>query len=329
MADSELMLVLAAQAWQITSLIAVVAAMNRWLGKSRPHLVHALWLVVLVKCVTPPLWSSPSGLFCWLQSPREVVAQQPGVEIKSPSRSWTELLDAAHDLEQFRSTESDDRGLSDMSDEPIESLLSVRELSAADVRPQIIGASIHWPRALLGLWITASFGVIGVAIFRWLRCWRMLRNAPQRECPELSEQLNSLARQLGLRRRVRLIVTESRLGPAVIGLFRTTVLLPALIVDRLTERSRHDIEPVKRCQSGKIGAASAPQFLAGITTTGGLTPPRSPILSQALRVMATLHPRSHRFSLTSCCTFGGATCGSGCCRRWLRRCGGVIRWCGG
>lgn len=42
-----------------------------------------------------------------------------------------------------------------------------------------------------------------------------------------------MAKSLRLRRRVRLIVTESRLGPAMMGLFRSTVLLPALIVNRL------------------------------------------------------------------------------------------------
>ena len=52
---TEWMPVLMAQAWQVTLLIVLVAAINRWAGKSRPHLAHALWLVVLVKCVTPPV----------------------------------------------------------------------------------------------------------------------------------------------------------------------------------------------------------------------------------------------------------------------------------
>ena len=27
-----------------------------------------LWLLVRIKCLTPPLWSAPSGLFCWVQT---------------------------------------------------------------------------------------------------------------------------------------------------------------------------------------------------------------------------------------------------------------------
>src|SRR5690348_10943883 len=56
-----------AHCWQVTSLILVVALIARTIGPNRPHLASVLWLVVLLKCVTPPVWSSPSGLFCWLQ----------------------------------------------------------------------------------------------------------------------------------------------------------------------------------------------------------------------------------------------------------------------
>ena len=58
------------QTWQVTVLIVVVALLARLAAANRPQLAFALWLVVLIKCVTPPLWSSPSGAFCWLQPPR-------------------------------------------------------------------------------------------------------------------------------------------------------------------------------------------------------------------------------------------------------------------
>jgi len=58
------------QTWQVTVLIVAVALLVRLAAANRPQLAFVLWLVVLVKCVTPPLWSSPSGAFCWLQPPR-------------------------------------------------------------------------------------------------------------------------------------------------------------------------------------------------------------------------------------------------------------------
>ena len=86
---------------------------------------------------------------------------------------------------------------------------------------------------LLLSWLVMTFLVLASVSLRWLRFWRHVRSAPKRKCPELESQIDALSKQLGLRRRVRLVVTESRIGPAVVGVFRTTVLLPAVVVDRL------------------------------------------------------------------------------------------------
>ena len=97
MADSDLNPILLAQAWQITLLIVVVAGINRWLSRKRPHLAHALWLVVLVKCVTPPMWSSPSGMFCWLQAPRVVEQEDFRFPVDAPAGSFVRLSDLVPD----------------------------------------------------------------------------------------------------------------------------------------------------------------------------------------------------------------------------------------
>ncbi len=49
------------QIWQVTLLVVAVAVLTRLAMANRPQLAFVLWLVVLVKCVTPPFWSSPSG----------------------------------------------------------------------------------------------------------------------------------------------------------------------------------------------------------------------------------------------------------------------------
>ena len=56
------------QAWQVTALVVFVLLATRLVARNRPHLAYMLWLVVLIKCVTPPLWSSPSSAFSWLQT---------------------------------------------------------------------------------------------------------------------------------------------------------------------------------------------------------------------------------------------------------------------
>ena len=52
--------------WQISVLIVLVGVVGALLCRRRPHLAYALWIVVLVKCITPPVWSSPTGVFSWL-----------------------------------------------------------------------------------------------------------------------------------------------------------------------------------------------------------------------------------------------------------------------
>lgn len=56
------------QAWQLTTVVLVVWLTTRIVARNRPHLAYVLWLVVLLKAVTPPVWSSPTGIFSWLHA---------------------------------------------------------------------------------------------------------------------------------------------------------------------------------------------------------------------------------------------------------------------
>ena len=55
------------QLWQITLLIPAVILLARLACRQRSHLAYGLLLVVLVKCVTPPVFFSPVGLFSWVE----------------------------------------------------------------------------------------------------------------------------------------------------------------------------------------------------------------------------------------------------------------------
>ena len=74
-----------AQLWQVSLLIAVVALVQWAFCRRRPHLAHALWMVVMLKCLTPPVVSSPTGVFSWLvrslARPAVAAMVTPGVEL--------------------------------------------------------------------------------------------------------------------------------------------------------------------------------------------------------------------------------------------------------
>src|SRR5580658_915549 len=84
------------QLWQVTALILAVWLVVRVTCRRRPHLAHLLWVLVILKCLTPPFWSSPTGVFSWIQHsiasvaaddrflPAQVIAAE---EIPTPAAS--------------------------------------------------------------------------------------------------------------------------------------------------------------------------------------------------------------------------------------------------
>ena len=208
------------QLWQVTALIVIVALVNDRLSRKRPHLAHVLWLVVLAKCLTPPLWSSTGGVFCWLQPEQVVEPPVTQLDTEWQAIEWQELLVADSAAEQWEPADDSSFAAVPLSDAEAAELL---EPAPVDV---------DWPSVLAASWLTSVAVVLFVVAIRWWLFWRRLKRAPRREYPELDQQLTELARQLGVQR-VQLLVTESRIGPAVVGLFRRTILLPAIVVDRL------------------------------------------------------------------------------------------------
>src|SRR5262245_7155448 len=156
MMPSSLLALLLTQAWQLAALVAGVLLVNRLLGKDRPHLAHALWLVVLLKCVTPPLWSSRSGVFCWLQ-PRQVnsalvVAAEP---VDLPPR---------HHL----------MGNPDSASDVVVALSSVPR--SGESFPDPVGepapAAWGWSAWLVFLWLIGAIASLVISLALWIRLFR-------------------------------------------------------------------------------------------------------------------------------------------------------------
>lgn len=64
---------------QLTLLIALVGMVNRLLQDRAPRLALALWLLVLLKALTPPLVASNLGVFSWIEAARELPATSVAV----------------------------------------------------------------------------------------------------------------------------------------------------------------------------------------------------------------------------------------------------------
>jgi len=224
------------QAWQITLLIAVTLLITRYLARNRPHLAHVLWVVVLLKCVTPPLWQSPSGIFCWLQPTNtEPAAEEPprpelivGTSGLTPDQ-FPDALKLGPSATQKPGTPFKDISTLNLTAAPGEAVI------------QPADSFLSIPNLLVVIWLSGGALILGVAGFRWVLCWRKIKRSGTYSVDSLDEVVASLRQRLKISRRVRLLITPSPIGPAVIAWFRPVVLLPELLVQA---KSPQELEPV-------------------------------------------------------------------------------------
>jgi beta-lactamase regulating signal transducer with metallopeptidase domain len=253
------------QTWQVTLLILAVALVVRLAAANRPQLAFVLWAVVLMKCIAPPLWSSPSGAFCWLQPPTVSAgatkgdgggcrdgAFENGIGRRSgdslvrlpPARRVIVVGTTSEDILEC----GDSLPLSVQRREPsrnvaIPTISGDKSPHSKQTAARNTGqlptaqparstfAMPPLPTFLASVWLTGAIAVSCMAGWQRVRFARMLRRANCVENPVCERIMASLRRRLRLRRRVRLIVTERLVGPAVFGLLRPTVLLPQAVID--------------------------------------------------------------------------------------------------
>jgi beta-lactamase regulating signal transducer with metallopeptidase domain len=216
-----------AQLWQVTIVAVVALAIVRLLCRRRPHLAYAVLLVVLFKCLTPPLVSSRVGLFS---------LGTPGVKSPVATNVVTPSEDAPVDLPAVLFHHDGGSAISDIPvsrtpdrDAKIEPSVEAHGFSAANTSQ--IGISI---------WAGGSILVALALAAVWMRQLRTLYAACREAGRPLVELHNAIARRLGIRRRVRLVISDANHGPLAFGVLRPVVVLPK----SLQNAAKSDIEPL-------------------------------------------------------------------------------------
>lgn len=216
-----------AQAWQVTALALLVFAATRMVARNRPHLAYVLWLVVLIKCATPPIWSSPVGLFTIAQNRIAALWLDSESTVANPPLTIPVVLDQSSIIDQASFAEVADVSVS----------LNVTPESSA-IREErnylfLIGLGVVWAIGFL-------FSILFTTA-RWWRCISRLRRSPSIEDASLQRMLKDLSSQLGIKQQVKLLITTCNVGPAVIGLLKPVIVLPDAIVSR---RSADDLRAI-------------------------------------------------------------------------------------
>lgn len=215
--------------WAIAgnTLFAAILAVMVWLTgrvlQRRPALIHALWILVLLKLVTPPLFDA-SAYFSASDGPRELTRRA--------------VSDAAEPI--------------DFEEEISESIAIMEDqLRRAQEAKIAYESRAWWPMVLIAAWVVGSVVFLSLAAYRAVRFSWLLRSAERADF-KLIEIAQAQADRLGLQRLPAIKVVSAIISPLVwqtpLG---TSVILPQKLVnelgpDQLRLLLAHELAHVKR-----------------------------------------------------------------------------------
>ena len=258
---SDFLQMLWTQAWQIAVLAIMVAFCTRTIAKNRPHLAHAMWLLVLVKCVTPPMWGHSLGVFSRLQA---LAASVEKTSVSPPEHVNAIEVEPALSLSHSNAPvsgsllESEITGhqgthafvQTDDSTSPNLTVVPSPEVSDWMTAEPNHPSRDLWPGPLFFCLVVGAVATLSVMIACCLQCLRSIHRHRTTEFDDLlNERLQMLSKKLRLRRVPRIIVSDVLFGPAVLGVLRHTIVLPRCLLQTsrsfLPERTLAEGEPAR------------------------------------------------------------------------------------
>jgi len=209
------------QTWQLTLLAVTVGLVVRFACRQRPHLAYLLWMLVVIKALTPPVMSSPTSAFSWALAERQEVAAAP--RAIEPPATKVDLALPQTDRPAMQDVRTDNES---SADAPV----------AVEPTPGLSIAAVR-----VGIWLSGSAALMG---FYLVRRWNLARRVAASRVEvdaALQAQFDGLVRRLGLWRKPRLLIVSEPLGPAAYGWWPGTVVLPAALVAR---KSPEELTPI-------------------------------------------------------------------------------------
>ena len=230
MSESTLFTLFWTQIWQVTAVAVLVWALVKTAAQNRPHLAHALWLLVLLKALTPPLVASPTSPFCWIGASDRSVA----------------LVDATAHLPSATPASS---GVT--REITISGFVNDRPFQTAPLTTSTAEVWKRLQRWLFAIWVAGALFAGVRLMWRYAFFLRWISGANETRVTQIERLLGRLSTQIGTKQAVRVRVLDIPVGPAVLGIFRQTILLPEAIVrnrtdDQLAPLLAHELVHLRR-----------------------------------------------------------------------------------
>ncbi|MFA5292903.1 MAG: M56 family metallopeptidase [Phycisphaerae bacterium] len=224
--------------WQVGLLIIIIAGIDLLIKKwTWPQVRYALWLLILVKLVLPPSLTSPTSFTAEIP----FMVKQTAIKINQPqiSPQTTQALEPAVEMMKTK------------TEEP---LAQVRGLNRSELPQRVdMQASLSWKVYIMFVWTGGMAILAGWLVIRLGNLRREhLKNKQQSNLPErLEGLLESTAKKLRLRKVPQVILTNKVCCPAVFGVFRPVLLMPAGKLQNMTVQDAehiflHELAHIKR-----------------------------------------------------------------------------------
>jgi parallel beta-helix repeat protein len=237
--------------WQVSVLIILIGAVDLLLQKRIwPQVRYAIWLLVLIKLILPPSLSLPTSIISQARIKTEHVAAQimtskspdKPVSVELRSGMNTHLKDAV-----IKPLPESQVIRSDVTNEP-----SVRE-DAVDVAGTGINIKIHWHVYMMAVWLAVVLTLSSWVIVRFRKLRKFHAGKLSRiDLPQWFEALLAeMVKKLSLRKSPEIAFSRNISSPAVFGVFKPVLVLPADTVHHLSPKRTghillHELAHIKR-----------------------------------------------------------------------------------
>ena len=221
---------------QLTVVMLLVWAAVTFVARNRPHVAHVLWLLVVLKAITPPIVAAKVGIFSWIHVHRIVsFSGDPQLSNEGVASSPTHI-GRGDDLANSRFISNDqesthspvglstgEQGASSTPRQADRGFPATRSAAATLMDPTI---------TLLSLWCAGVVASFGISVLRVCRAIGQMKASRQPIPLDLQNRFNQQAKNAGVR--ARLWITSSNYGPVAFGVLWPTIVIPDVIV-----RARH------------------------------------------------------------------------------------------
>lgn len=206
------------QFWQVTLLIPIAILFVRFGLRRTSHLAYFLLLLVLLKVITPPLWSSPTGIFCWISRTQ-------------PTSNANQTISAPPQVVELSETDQNETNSVSLPKESsaTSGVATSQSLIAPQEAPSGSLSIRHW---LLGTWGIGVILLIGYLLGKRGQLRRFHEDTEVDPSDELLEAVEFVSAELGLVRVPKLLVTLHPTVPFASGVLRQIVVLPAHLVEK-------------------------------------------------------------------------------------------------